>query len=477
MRVKHYLPLVNFVKIHAKSKVTRFDTPGHKAGHGLPAATKQLLAMGGAADMTLPDEARQWAGGCVCEAERLAAKLWGAKRSFFCYNGTTAAIQALLLGTLRPDDKVLVVDNCHRSVITGLILCGAMPIFVKTNYNIELQLDLNVTVNDIGLALQEHPNCRAVLITNPTYYGIGCDLRSIVKVVHSYGLPLLVDEAHGAHWRFSAELPEDALACGADVVAQSTHKMLNSLSQTSMLHVNSTIVDSEKIGQALKMLQSSSPNYLLVASLDAARADMAQNGCLLMERTLVLAAYIRCNIAALPLMCYNNDLIREIGGWVLDESKLVVDFAASGHSGAVIYEQLVAQNIMPEMCDLRNALFHITIGDDQRSADVLIEGLRNICAQPGTRSVTKTCCVPPRLTAAVTPHRAFFTDSERITVGDANGRISARTECFYPPGIPFLVPGAVIGAETLKYVAAMELAGYFAEGYQDKIKFLEVLAI
>ena len=470
-------PLVDFIEKYIATDATRFDTPGQKAGRGLPAATRRLLASGGAADMTLPDEAKAWSDGCVYEAEQLAAKLWGAERSFFCYNGTTAAIQAMLLATLSTGDKVLVAANCHRSVIAGLILCGAMPIFLKTNYNFDLQLDLNVTMNEVRQALHEYPDCRAVLVTNPTYYGVGCDLRSIAKIVHHYGIPLLVDEAHGAHWRFSDDLPEDALTCGADVVAQSTHKMLNSLSQSSMLHVNSTLVDGEKIGRALKMLQSSSPNYFLVASLDATRADMEQNGATLLKRTMALAKAARQNIAELPVICYNNKLISDNGGYSLDESKLVIDFSALGYSGTEIFQKLVAKGIVPEMCDSRNVLFHITIGDDEQSVGKLVTGLHAVCLDVSKSPNIGGGCIPPRMVSVVSPRQAFFAKHESVGIDSALGRLSARTECFYPPGIPFVFPGVEIDESVLDYINRMEAAGLVAEGHDGKIKQLEVLAL
>lgn len=477
MNPKCRLPLVDVITKHIDTNATRYDTPGHKAGRGLPDVTRRLLALGGAADMTLPDEAAAWSFGCVAEAEQLAARLWGAKRSFFSYNGTTAAIQAMLLATLNPGDKVIIAENCHRSVLHGLVLCGAQPVFLPTCYRGDLQLDLNVSAVLFGRLLKKNPDCKAVIVTNPTYYGIGCDLRLIVKIAHDRGLLVLVDEAHGAHWRFSAQLPDDAVACGADIVAQSTHKMLNSLSQTSMLHVNSAAVDCGKVARAMRLLQSSSPNYLLVASLDAARADMEDCGAEKVRHSLELSRYIRSNIAALPLMCYNNNLIREIGGGCLDESKLIIDFSRGGYSGSMIQEQLMALKIVPEMCDSRNVLFHITIGDDQRSAGILINGLQKIFNEPGGQLPVSCCCAPPPLLCAVTPREAFFAHSEYVDMQDACNRVSARTECFYPPGIPFVAPGTVISAVTLEYVATMEAAGFYAAGHEGKIKQLEVLVL
>jgi arginine/lysine/ornithine decarboxylase len=471
------MPLADYVTTYAESQTVRFDTPGHKAGRALPAATKQLLALGGAVDMTLPNEALEWSNGCVYEAEQLAAKLWGATRSFFSYNGTTAAIQAMLFAILNPDDKVLVANNCHRSVMNGLILVGAQPVFLQTSYNANLQLDFNVTASEIERALSEHADFRAVVITNPTYYGVGCDVRAIAKIAHDRGIPLLVDEAHGAHWRFSNELPDDAIACGADVVAQSTHKMLNSLSQTSMLHVNSNLVDCDKIGRVLKMLQSSSPNYLLLASLDAARTDLEQHGYAMLKRTLELSGYVRRNIAAMPVICYNNKLIKGYAGYCMDESKLVIDFSALGYSGVEIFEKLIEQSIMPEMYDNRNVLFHITIGDDEQSVEKLLNGLRTVCSVPRARIRPVKCSAPPLAVALVSPRQAFFSNSELINIEYALGRVSARSECFYPPGIPFVFPGAEISKSVLAYIHDMEAAGIFAEGHNGKIKQLEVLAL
>jgi arginine decarboxylase len=241
--------------------------------------------------------------GVIRDAQDLAAAAFGADRTYFLANGSTCGIEAAILATCGPGDKIIVPRNAHRSVIAGLVLSGAMPIFVTPDYSTELGLVLGVKAETIATALADHPDTRAVLLVSPTYHGLCSDIGAIAALTHPRNIPLLIDEAHGPHFAFHPDLPTPALALGADLVVQSTHKVLGALSQAAMLHTRGDRIDPDRLQAALQLTQSTSPSSLLLASLDAARHQMAIAGQALLSNTLDLARSMRRELAALSRVC------------------------------------------------------------------------------------------------------------------------------------------------------------------------------
>ena len=292
-------PIIEAMRKYSADGVTPFHTPGHKQGRGAHELLRELLtAEGLRQDVSLMEELDDLhePHACIKAAQTLAARLWHADDCLFMVNGTTSAVQAMIFGTLTAGDLVMVPRNAHRSVIAGLILSGATPIFLPVEFDAELNLPLNVSVTTIERAIKKFPQAKAVLPVSPNYYGVAADLSRIAEMVHAAGMLLLIDEAHGAHLQFSDELPTSAMDSGADLAAQSTHKILGSLTQTSMLMIRRGNVDVERVKRAASLLQTTSPNQLLLASLDVARLQMETDGRTLIQSAVELSKVLRAGI-------------------------------------------------------------------------------------------------------------------------------------------------------------------------------------
>ncbi|MGA1476659.1 MAG: aminotransferase class I/II-fold pyridoxal phosphate-dependent enzyme, partial [Prochlorothrix sp.] len=304
-------------------------------------------------------------------AQRLAAQTFGADRTWFLVNGSTAGVMAAILATCGPGDKILLPRNSHRSALAGLIFSGAMPVFVNPVYAADWDLWGTLTPDQVAHALDQHPDLKAVLLLSPTYQGVGADIAAIAALTHTQGIPLLVDEAHGAHWGFHPDLPPRALSQGADLSVQSIHKTLSSLSQSAMVHTCGDRVSPQRLNQALALLQSSSPNALLLASLDAARHQMATAGLDLMAQTLHLAHQAQSALAAIPGLRVWQLAAPRSGFWTWDPTRLTVEVAALGRSGFAVDDWLVERGILAELPSLRHLTFIISLGNT--AAD--LEGL------------------------------------------------------------------------------------------------------
>jgi arginine/lysine/ornithine decarboxylase len=409
--------------------------------------------------------------GCLQEAQELAAKLYGADATFFAPNGTTGAIHAMLLGTLAPGDKILVPRNAHRSVIGGLILGGLRPVYVLPAYSEEWSLSLQVTVDDIEKMLATQTDIAAVLVTSPNYYGMVADLTAIAKVVHEHGALLLVDEAHGAHLGFSSAVPPSALQCGADVVAQSTHKLLGALTQCSMLHIKGARLDRQQVAAAMSLLTTTSPNYLLLASLDCARSQMATEGKILVERAVRVAGKLRIALEKIPqLKVLEQSIIGQGGVAGLDATKVTVNVRELGVTGVYVGEELRRAGIAVELVDRDNVLFLLTYADDNQEIDDIIGKIvltfMTLGASHRRVIETEKGALPlPR--QVLLPRVAFYALKKKCLFAQAVGEICAEQISFYPPGIPVVVPGEEITEEIIAYCQELKSAGIPVSGPQD----------
>ncbi|MEM8505272.1 MAG: aminotransferase class I/II-fold pyridoxal phosphate-dependent enzyme, partial [Cyanobacteria bacterium P01_D01_bin.1] len=296
-------PLVDALKYCASRNNAAFYTPGHKRGQGISDIHRMLFGeQVFRADLPeLPELDNLFAPeGVILQAQQLAAAAFGAEQTWFLANGSTCGIEAAILSTCGPGDKLILPRNVHSSAISGLILSGAMPIYVQPDYSAEWDLPLGVSTEAIETALIEHPDAKAVLVVSPTYQGICSDLSAIAHQTHTHKIPLIVDEAHGPHFAFHPDLPASALSAGADIAIQSAHKVLSAFTQAAMLHTQGNHIDKTRLSQSLQLTQSTSPSYLLLGSLDAARYQMAAEGKALMSRALELANHARQKIEQLP---------------------------------------------------------------------------------------------------------------------------------------------------------------------------------
>lgn len=466
-------PIPMAMREYAEDGALAFHTPGHKQGKGAHALLRELITEQGLREeVSLMEELDDLHEPTMCirEAQQLAARLYGADASYFMINGTTGAIHTMLLAALQPGDVVLVPRNAHRSMLGGIVLCGAQPVFLQPEINVRLGLAMGLTAAAVEEAVRQHPEAKALALVYPTYYGVASDLKTIARIVHKHRMLLLVDEAHGPHLRFSDELPLQALDCGADMAAQSTHKILGSLTQTSMLQVRAGRVDLERVRSAASLLQSTSPNYLLLASLDIARLQMAEDGPRLVGRTVHLAEELRKKINAIEgLSCFGRELMKTPGAYALDVTKLTVQVRELGISGAEAESILRhTYKIQCELADAYNVLFILSLADTERETDRLLEALQGLAAaQRGRRRFKEPAELPEVPPLRMLPRAAFFASAESVAYSLAVGRIAAEQIMFYPPGIPLLCPGEEITQSVLDYIRAMQHLGLKVVGPQD----------
>ncbi|MCR5756464.1 MAG: aminotransferase class I/II-fold pyridoxal phosphate-dependent enzyme [Selenomonas sp.] len=473
-------PVAEAMKAYAGDGALAFHTPGHKQGLGAHALLRELITPQGLREeVSLMEELDDLHEPTMCikEAQDLAAELYGADAAYFMINGTSGAIHTMIMGCLKPGDKVLVPRNAHRSMIGGLILAGVTPVFIQPRIDEKLGIPMGLVLADIVAAADAHPEAKALLLVYPTYYGVTIDLAEVAEFVHSRKMLLLVDEAHGPHLKFSDRLPLQALDAGADMAAQSTHKILGSMTQTSILLVRSGRVDLERVRSAASLLQSTSPNQLLLASLDIARLQMAEQGPELVNRAVQLAERLRQRVNEIPgLWSFGKEYLPVCEG--LDLTKVTVSVRGLGITG-VQAEHILRHEykIQCELSDAYNLLFIISYADTEEQAAVLERALRGLAAQfAGRQELTLPVEIPLVPAEGISPRKAFFGGRETVDFEAAAGRIAAEQIMFYPPGIPILAPGDVIDAEALYYIRTMQRLGLKVVGPADSsLKTIQVV--
>lgn len=474
-----------------------FHTPGHKQGLGAHALLRELVTETGLREeVSLMEELDDLhePTGCIEEAQDLAAALYGADAAFFAVNGTTGAIHAMLVAALSPGDAVLVPRNVHRSVFGGLVLSDARPVYIDPIVDEALGIAHGLSTEAVREACRLHPEAKALLLVSPTYYGVASDVRAIAEIVHEAGMALLVDEAHGAHLAFSDDLPESAIAAGADLVAQSTHKLLGAMTQASLLLLREGRIEKERVQRAMSLLTSTSPNYLLLASLDIARLQMAEAGAAHLARAVGLARKLRREVNATPgLFSFGEERMGGAGAFALDPLKLTVTVTGLGLTGAEAAHILRHEHkIEAELFDAQNVLFLLTYADTEESAGRLLAALHSLAqrrtaqaataaaaaiAVPDGRKAQAAVRLPAAPPVAIPPREAFYRHSVPCRLREAVGRIAAETIAFYPPGIPVICTGEVFTAEVCRYIEAMAAAGLKVTGASDtSLRTLRVVA-
>lgn len=473
-------PLLDAMVQYVAEKALPFHTPGHKQGKGMAAPFTDVMGSEmlryDVSLMSELDDLHQ-PQGCIKEAEQLVAELYGADESFFVVNGTTGGIQAMILAIAGPGDKIIVPRNAHRSIISGIILSGAIPVYIYPAIDDDLGLTMGVTMPAVEETLKEHPDAKGVLLINPTYYGVASDLMSIVALVHSYNIPVVVDEAHGPHLKFSQQLPISALDAGADICAQSTHKILGAMTQCSIVHCRAERINVNRLKTMLQLVQSTSPNYILMASLDAARMQMGTEGPQLINQAIELAEYLRREVNKIPgLFCFGSERMGRPGSYSLDFTKVTVTVKGLGMTGMMAEKFLRSQyRIQAELCDMFNILFLITLGDSKKEVDALLHALRRLAEQHGHISnfaaMTKRIAQPmPGLPKQVLgPREALFCLKTTVPFQQAAGKVCAEIVAFYPPGIPLICPGEKITSEMIDYCLALKQAGMNVSGPEDSL--------
>lgn len=467
--------------LNSYAGVTRFHMPGHRGGAGTdPMLISLLGAKAFSNDVTgvLGMDDLQEPHGCIQEAEELAAQAFGADKTFLSVNGTSCAIQTMVLAALNEGDTLIIPRNVHKSILSAIILSGARPAFVLPAYDPYLGFAAGVEEQSIRRCLLENPCAKAALLVNPTYYGTAVDLTPIADRLHEAGVILLVDEAHGPHFRFHPRLPRPALDAGADAVAQGAHKILCALTQASFLHVKGNRIDPARLKASFQFLTTTSPSYLLLASLDAARRHMALYGHGLIDCAINLSGHLRDSVNDIPgLYSFGEESIGRPGFEALDPTKVTITVRELGITGYQAEKFLRYRcGIQVEMSDLYNVLAIVSFGNTSDDISKLLEGLKSLVATVAAGGIPKDLLaaqelipdLPPVPDMALLPSKAVEAPYERIPLEDTRDRVSAEVVTCYPPGIPILYPGEVIARETVAYLNIVKDLAFGVSGPEDR---------
>jgi len=464
---------------HKKNRVVPFDVPGHKGGRGIPELTEFLGADCMKVDVNSmkPLDNLIHPVSVIKAAEELAAEAFGAHAAFFMINGTTAAVQAMIMSTCKEGEKIIMPRNVHRSSINALVVCGAIPVYVNPGVNHELGIPLGMSVKDIKNAIIENPDAKAILVNNPTYYGVCSNLKEIVRLAHEHDMKVLVDEAHGTHYYFSENMPINAMAAGADMSAVSMHKTGGSLTQSSFLLCGEG-VDPGYVRQIINLTQTTSASYLLLSSLDLARKNMVLNGKQLVAKTVALAEYAREEINKIGgYYAFSSELIDGDTIYDFDTTKLSVHTAEIGLAGVEVYDLLRDEyDIQIEFGDIGNILAIISAGDRPFEIERLIGSLSEIKRIHSKDKVGMLNheYIDPEV--AFTPKKAFYHDKKSVLLEDSIGHIAGEFVMCYPPGIPILAPGERVTKDIIDYINYAKEKGSSLTGPRDmKVERLNII--
>ncbi len=463
------------------NRLAHFDVPGHKGGRG----NKELKRFLGDACLQLdmnsmkPLDNLCHPVSVIKEAQELAAQAFGADEAFFIVNGTTAAVQAMIMSVCKAGDKLIMPRNVHRSAINALVVCGAQPVYVNPGVNRSLGIPLGMAMADVKKAMDENPDAKAILVNNPTYYGICSDLREIVKLAHERGMYVLVDEAHGTHFYFHEELPLSAMEAGADMAAVSMHKTGGSLTQSSVLLTQNS-VNADYVRQIINLTQTTSGSYLLLSSLDIARKNLSINGRGMFEKTMQFANYARKEINKLGgYYAFGEELVDGDAVYAFDTTKLSVHTRDIGLAGIEVYDLLRDEyGIQIEFGDIGNILAIISGGDRNLEIERLISALSEIkrLYQKDRAGLFDHEYINP--TIAMGPQQAFYGEKKMVPIDKSEGGICGEFVMCYPPGIPILAPGERITKDILAYIAYAKEKGCFMTGTQDmKIENINIVEV
>ncbi|MDB1947767.1 aminotransferase class I/II-fold pyridoxal phosphate-dependent enzyme [Clostridium tertium] len=467
-------PLFDALKEYVDRDTLPFHVPGHKKGVGIDKEFKNFIGENPfKIDVTVFKlvDSLHHPTGPIKKAQELVADAYESHASFFSIHGTSGAIQAMILAVVNDGDKIIVPRNVHKSVTSGIILSGAVPVFMEPEIDKKLGIAHGVTPETVEKTLKENPDAKAVLIINPTYYGVATDIKKIADIVHSYDIPLIVDEAHGPHLAFSEKLPMSALKAGADICAQSTHKIIGSLTQGSLLHVKSKYVDPKRVQQILNLMQTTSPSYIIMASLDCARRQIALEGKDLLQKTIELCKYTRDEINKIPgFYCFGEEVLGKPGSYSFDTTKLTISSRELGITGFEL-DMILADkyHIQMELSDFYNVLAVGSFGDTKEGMDRLLSALKEISNDYYGKKepVQDFLDIPAIPTKILNPREAFYSDKISIPLNESIGKISGEFLLAYPPGIPVLCPGEEITQEVVDYVHDLKRANLYVQGTED----------
>ena len=472
-------PIYEALERFRQMRVVPFDVPGHKRGRGNPELVQLLGEQCVSMDVNSmkPLDNLCHPISVIRDAERLAAEAFGAANAFLMVGGTTSAVQSMVLSVAKRGEKIILPRNVHRSVMGAMVLCGAVPVYVNPECDSDLGIPLGMSVAAVERAIRENPDAKAVLVNNPTYYGICSDLRAIVKLAHEHGMLCLADEAHGTHFYFGEGLPVSAMAAGADMASVSMHKSGGSLTQSSLLLTGPAMQEGH-VRQIINLTQTTSASYLLLSSLDISRRNLELRGKSDFERVVRLAEYARREINEIDgYYAFSRELINGDSVFDFDVTKLSVNTLDVGLAGIEVYDLLRDEyDIQIEFGDLGNILAYVSVGDRPREIERLVSALSEVRRRFGRTKANLMAqeYIDPQV--VVSPQDAFYAPKESLPLRETEGRVCSEFVMCYPPGIPILAPGERITAEILDYIEYAKEKGCSMTGPENpEIERLNVL--
>ena len=453
-----------------KKRIVPFDVPGHKRGRGNPELVELLgeKCVGIDVNSMKPLDNLGHPISIIRDAEELAADAFGASHAFLMIGGTTSSVQTMILSTCKAGDKIILPRNVHKSAINALVLCGAIPIYIEMSVDPKIGIALGLENDRVAKAIKDHPDSKAILINNPTYYGICSDLKGLTEMAHEAGMMVLVDEAHGAHLHFTDKLPISAMDAGADMAAVSMHKSGGSLTQSSLLLIGEQM-NPEYVRQIINLTQSTSASYLLMASLDISRRNLALRGKESFEKVIELSEYARREINAIGgYYAYSKELIDGVSVCDFDVTKLSVYTQGIGLTGIEVYDLLRDEyDIQIEFGDIGNILAYISIGDRIQDIERLVGALADIkrlYSRDGKDLIAGEYIQPELV---LSPQEAFYSERRSLSLDESIGQVCGEFVMCYPPGIPILAPGERITREIVDYIQFAKERGCSLQGTED----------
>lgn len=458
-------PLLDAVTSYIETDPAYFRIPGHRLERGISNRWTEHVGSDifkyDVTETPLTDDLHN-PSAAIADAQNLASELYHARKSFFLVNGTTCGNEAMIMSAVGPGEKIMVARNAHKSAMMGLIISGATPVYIMPKVNQDWGIQGGISPEDVERTIQEHPDCKALFLVSPSYYGVCSDLEKIAEICHAHHMLLLVDEAHGGHLYFRKDIdvpiPHGALEQGADMCVQSMHKITGALTQSSVLHIGSDRVSPARVAKNLHIVQSTSPSYLLMTSLDCARYELALHGEEMLQKALLQANALRESIRQIPGMkCMGDEILHHDSVAGLDLTRLVINATDLGLSGYEL-EQILFQDyhVDMELSDAYNVLAILTYANTESEGERLLHALREISSHYASRNkppyqidVLSFPDVPEQL---MSPREAYYADTKTILWKDAIGCICGEMLAPYPPGIPVIYPGEMITREIWEYM-------------------------
>src|SRR3954454_689146 len=482
-------PIADAIEDYWRRDMLTFGIPAHNGGRGRAPGFTRWMGID-AARSDLPGshglDTRDRAWGVQEAAQELFAEAVGAQQTLFSTNGSSLSVRVAMMAVAGPGDTLVRARNGHKSAFAGLGLSGARPVFVDPYYDEELEIALGPLAADVGAALEAEPQARGALVFTPSYYGTSADVAAIASVCHDRGLPLITDDAWGLDYALSGhpDLPEGALAQGADLAIGSVHKTLSGLSQTSVLSVGSDRIDMERLQLCFELEESTSASALLVSSIDGARAQFVRDGKELLDRAVKSARLMRELIASeVPeLMVVDSEHLASLPGvTAVDPTHVMIETASIGLSGYTADDWLRDERqVDVELVDHRRIMPLVTFAHGEEEVQRFVQALRDMvdAHADADDNVPQLPSMPEiRTEQVMTPREAFFSKTEDVKPSEAVGRVSAEWITPYPPGIPAVAAGEAYTATAVEYLQEVIVAGGFVEGTADpELKKMRVVA-